>query len=219
MHHETADPDDHWPTCTACARQLRADEAGRVACRLCQQRTDHDLQELAGPNGLYATLQHVLTPSATGPGAPGASTRIHAPLPLRLEPLSLTARGGVVTILQTWLADWHDHLSWTHPRWEGNLQAQLDQAVRALRNNLAWAATEHPAYAEFGTEIASIVRQCRRQVTGERPERRIAVACPCGSNLRITISTTGARCAGCDTQYDRDGILSLPLAARTGTAA
>ncbi|MFD8088637.1 hypothetical protein [Streptomyces malaysiensis] len=118
-------------------------------------------------------------------------------------------------MLQTWLVDWHDTLGWRHPRWEGGLQRQLDQAVKALRNNLEWAATEHPAFAEFATEIGQITRACQRQVTGERPERRITVACPCGGTLRVTISTPGARCSGCSTQYTRADVLQLPLAVRS----
>ena len=124
------------------------------------------------------------------------------------------ARGGVVTILQTWLIDWHEHLGWRHPRWEGCLQQQVDQVVKALRTNLEWAATEHPAFGEFLSEVSALARQCERQITGERPERPIAVACPCGSVLRVTVSTPGAKCRGCATQYARDEVLDLPLAHR-----
>jgi hypothetical protein len=125
------------------------------------------------------------------------------------------ARGGVVTILQTWLIDWHEQLGWRHPRWNGNLQQQLDQAVKALRTNLEWAAAEHPAFGDFLHEVTATVRQCERQITGERTERPIAVACPCGTILRVTVSTPGARCRGCSTQYARSEVLDLPLAQRT----
>ncbi|MEH0627774.1 hypothetical protein [Streptomyces stelliscabiei] len=137
-----------------------------------------------------------------------------APLPLRIEPLSLMARGGIVTILQTWLIDWHEHLDWLHPRWKGNLQQQLDQVVRALRVNLEWAATEHPAFGDFLHELTTTVRQCERQITGERPERPISVVCPCGTILRVTVSTSGVKCRGCATQYARTEVLDLPLAQR-----
>ena len=117
-------------------------------------------------------------------------------------------------MLQTWLVDWHEHLGWHHPRWAGGMQQQLDQVVKALRVNLEWAATEHPAFGEFTTEVASLVRQCERQITGERPERPIAVECPCGTVLRVTVSTPGVQCRGCATQYGRSEVLDLPLAAR-----
>jgi hypothetical protein len=39
------------------------------------------------------------------------------------------ARGGVVPVLQTWIVDWRELLDYRHPRWEGGLQQQCDQAV------------------------------------------------------------------------------------------
>ncbi|MFJ3289974.1 hypothetical protein ACIPMW_32400 [Streptomyces sp. NPDC086669] len=213
MHDQPSTLDDYsWPTC-GCGRQLRHDELDRVACRPCQERVDGALRQLPGPDGLYARLATRLTPGRGGDG-PVVSVSKTAPLPVRLEPLSLLARGGVVTILQTWLVDWHEQLGWRHPRWRGGLQQQLDDAVRALRTNLDWAAAHHPAFTEFATEVTALVRQCERQITGERAERPIAVVCGCGTTLRITVSTPGARCAGCSTQYSRSEVLDLPLAQR-----
>ncbi|MFE0353604.1 hypothetical protein ACFW2I_08930 [Streptomyces nigra] len=212
MHQPAELQDYEWPTC-GCGRQLRHDELGRVSCRLCQERVDGALRQLPGPGGLYAQLATRLVPGRGGDGSVVSVSKT-APLPVRLEPLSLMARGGVVTVLQTWLIDWHEQLGWRHPRWHGDLQQQLDGVVRALRTNLEWAATSHPAFWEFGVEVSGLVRQCERQITGERQERPIAVACPCGSVLRVTVSTPGARCRGCDTQYARAEVLDLPLAAR-----
>ncbi|PAZ15662.1 hypothetical protein CLM62_12765 [Streptomyces sp. SA15] len=212
MHDQPPLADYQWPTC-GCGRQLRQDELGRVACRPCQERADQALRQLLGLDGLYARLATVLTPGRGGDGTIVSTSRT-APLPLRLEPLSLMSRGGVVTVLQTWLVDWHELLGWRYPRWNGGLQQQLDDAVRALRMNLEWAASNHPAFWEFSVEVVALVRQCERQVTGERKERPIAVACPCGATLRVTVSTPGARCYGCDTQYARTQILDLPLASR-----
>ncbi|MET8978549.1 hypothetical protein ABZX85_23315 [Streptomyces sp. NPDC004539] len=210
MH--TAHADDA-PTCIACPRHLHADEAGRYACRPCQDRADHALRQLPGPNGLYARLGTVITPGRGGSLAPVSGSRT-APLPVRLEPLSLAARGGVVTILQTWLVDWHDRLGWLHPRWEGGLQQQLDDVVRALRTNLDWAASSHPAYDEFLHEVTKAVRECELAITGERKERPVHVVCPCGNLLGVTISTPGVRCRGCSAQYGHSEALSLPLAMR-----
>lgn len=210
--HDSLD-DYEWPTCSACPRHLRQDELGRQACRLCQERADQALRQLPGTDGLYARLATRLVPGRGGDG-PTVSVSRTAPLPLRLEPLSLMARGGVVTVLQDWLVDWHEQLGWRYPRWNGDLQQQLDDVVHRLRVNLEWAAGNHPAFAEFLAELTSQVRQCERQITGERKERPIAVACPCGTILRVTISTPGARCRGCDAQYARTEVLDLPLAAR-----
>ena len=214
MHAHAPIDDGHiWPTCDPCGRQLRHDELGRRACRLCQDRVDLALRQLPGPDGLYAALATVLAPGISSGVGPVSGSR-SAPLPIRLEPLSLTARGGVVTVLQDWQVDWHEQLGWRHPRWNGGLQQQLDDAVHALRVNLEWAAASHPAFGDFAREVASLVRQCERQITGERAERRVSVACPCGTTLRVTVSTPGARCRGCGTQYARSDVLELPIAER-----
>jgi hypothetical protein len=214
MHDHAPDDDGYIrPVCDPCGRELRHDELGRRACRLCQERVDLALRQLPGPDGLYAQLATRLTPGSGGGVGPVSGSRT-APLPLRLEPLSLMARGGVVTVLQAWQVDWHELLGWPHPRWQGDLQQQLDNVVRALRVNLEWAATEHPAFGDFARETVSLVRQCERQITGERAERRVSVACPCGTVLRVTVSTPGARCRGCGTQYARSDVLDLPIAER-----
>jgi hypothetical protein len=212
MHDHPLD-DYEWPVCCSCPRQLRQDELGRTSCRLCQDRADDALRQLPGPDGLYARLAARLMPGRGGDSVVVSSSRT-APLPLRLEPLNLMARGGVVTVLQEWLVDWHERLGWNHPRWNGDLQQQLDDVVHALRVNLEWAAANHPAFNAFLADIGSQVRQCERQITGERKERPISVACPCGAILRVTVSTPGARCRGCEAQYDRTEVLGLPLAAR-----
>jgi hypothetical protein len=200
-------------TCTVCHCDLYADELTHQACRPCTVRTDQYLRALAGTDGLYARLSGRLMPGSSS-GGPSVSGSRTAPLPLRLEPLSLMARGGVVTILQTWLIDWHELLGWTHPRWQGDLQQQCDQAVKALRINLNWAAAEHPAFAEFAQEVGQLRRQCEQQITGEKPPRRVTVLCPCGGTMRVTLDTPGAKCPGCSEQYGHAEVLQLPMAQR-----
>ncbi|MEU0393841.1 hypothetical protein ABZ208_13860 [Streptomyces sp. NPDC006208] len=204
-------------TCTVCHRDLYADELGYQACRPCETRTDMNLRALGGEDGLYARLGSRLAPGSSS-GGPSVSGSRTAPLPVRLEPLSLLARGGVVTILQTWLIDWFELLQFRHPRWQGDMQQQCDQVVKALRVNLRWAAEVHPAFAEFALEVGQLRRQCEAQVTGEKRARVIPVACPCGQTLRITLDTAGVRCPGCSEQYGHTEALSLPLAERRAAA-
>ncbi|MFI5769612.1 hypothetical protein ACIA74_13835 [Streptomyces sp. NPDC051658] len=199
--------------CLICHHGLHADEAGRYACRPCTDRIDGHLRALAGPDGLYARLGGRLAPGSGG-GGPAVSGSRSAPLPVRLEPLSLMARGGVVTVLQTWLVDWHDRLGWGHPRWNGDMQQQLDEVAQALRVNLPWAAASHPAIDECAREISQLARQCEQQVTGERKPRTVPVACPCGQTLKVTLDTPGARCPGCGEQYGHSELMDLPLAER-----
>jgi hypothetical protein len=203
--------------CTVCSRALYADEFGHQACTPCTARVDQALRALAGPEGLYARLSASLHPGS-GSGGPAVSGSRTAPLPLRLDPLSLAARGGVVTILQTWLVDWHDLLAYRHPRWDGDLQQQCDQVVKRLRVLLPWAAEKHGAFDEFAREVWHLQRQCEASVTGERQPRRVPVQCQCGQILRVTLDTAGVRCPACETSYGHSEALQLPLAERRAAA-
>ncbi|WP_442803629.1 hypothetical protein OG411_29860 [Streptomyces pseudogriseolus] len=201
------------PACTICHGNLYENELGHQACRPCTERTDQNLRALAGDDGLYARLARSLRPGSSS-GGPVVSGSRTAPLPVRLEPLSLAARGGVVTILQAWLVDWFELLDFRYPRWQGDLQQQCDDVVHRLRVNLNWAAETHPAFAEFALEVAQLRRQCEAATGGEKPPRRIGVQCSCGHTLRVTLDTAGVRCPACDTQYGHSEALRLPLAER-----
>ncbi|MFE9886837.1 hypothetical protein [Streptomyces scopuliridis] len=214
------EPDDDRDdiACTVCHRDLRADEIGRHACRPCTDLVDINLRALAGPDGLYVRLNTRLAPGS-GSGGPAVSGSRTAPVPVRLDILNLmTAGGPVLGPLETWVRDWE-----THGRAElgeaGTLQQRVDHAVRTLRFNLEWAATHHPAVDEFAHEIGQIRRQCEGQVTGERPPRRIPVACPCGQILRVALDTAGERCPNCGEQYGHAEVLRLPMAERRAAAA
>jgi hypothetical protein len=203
---------DTAPACCICASGLYDDELDRQACRPCICRTDENLLALAGARGLYAQLGQQLAPGS-GSGGPVVSGSRSAPIPVRLEPLSLLAKGGVVTILQTWVDDWADH-GRAQRTCGGTLQQQLDAAVQTLRFNLDWASAQHPAFVEFAAEVWQIKRQCEGQVSGERAPRLIGVACPCGQTLRITLDMDVVNCPACRTRYGHTEALNLPLAER-----
>ncbi|MFD8919419.1 hypothetical protein ACFV0Y_16570 [Streptomyces sp. NPDC059569] len=199
--------------CLICHRGLYADELGRYACRPCTDRIDGQLRSLAGPDGLYARLSVQLAPGA-GNGGPTVSGSRTAPVPLRLEVLNLMTVGGpVLGPLETWVRDWREH-GRSEVRDGGTLQQRVDHAVRTLRFNLEWAAANHPAIDEFAREIGQMARQCEGQVTGEKPPRRIPVACPCGQVLRVALDTAGERCPNCGEQYGHAEVLRLPMAER-----
>jgi hypothetical protein len=207
-------PDDVTPpTCTVCHTGLYDTELARQACTPCERRTDEHLRALPGPDGLYARLSASLHPGS-GSGGPAVSGSRSAPIPVRLAPLSLAARGGVVTVLQTWLIDWHEQLDYRHPRWDGDLQQQCDQVVKRLRILLPWAAERHSAFDEFADEVGRMRRQCETASGGEKPPRRVGVSCTCGHTLRVTLDTAGVRCPACSTQYGHSEALQLPLAER-----
>ncbi|MFE6597208.1 hypothetical protein ACFU9O_02465 [Streptomyces albidoflavus] len=195
--------------CVVCLSDLWQDELGRMACRRCTLRISDDLAALPS---LYVQLGGALMPGS-GAGGPAVSGSRTAPLPLRLAPLSLAARGGVVTVLQTWLVDVHELLGYPHPRWEGDLAGQCRQVVARLQLLLPWIAENHPAVDDFAHEVRRTRAECEQVISGERPVRTVAVACPCGAVLRITLDTLGRRCV-CGAQYGQAELRDLPLAER-----
>lgn len=62
MNDAVIDDNYKWPACTVCGRDLREAELGRQACRPCQRRVDDNLEALADPHGLYASLARALAP-------------------------------------------------------------------------------------------------------------------------------------------------------------
>lgn len=201
--------------CVACrTRDLRDDEP--QTCRPCITRVDQHLAELAGPEGLYAALGAALTPTQSGSAGRVSGSRT-APIPVCLEVLSLASRGGVATILATWVDDWAAYGHAT-PIPGGTLQQQLDAAVSTLRFNLEWAAGQHPAFNEFADEVRRAWSACRAQTAGDPAPRRIPVQCPCGRVLRITLDTRGETCPSCSEHYGHAEVLRLPVAARNAAA-
>lgn len=203
--------------CTVCRNDLFENELNHQACRPCTDRVDATLRALAGTDGLYARLSVSLRPGSSS-GGPVVSGSREAPTPVRMGPLSLAARGGVVTILQTWLVDWHELLGYRYPRWDGDLQQQCDQVVHRLRVLLPWAAEAHAAFDEFALEVYQLRRQVEAATGGEKPPRKIGVSCSCGHTLRVTLDTAGVKCPACSTQYGHSEALRLPLAERRNAA-
>lgn len=196
--------------CGKCTRELHHEEHGRIICTRCRNRTDADLAAIPG---LYRQLSDNMAPRTGASEEPRVSTsRVHAPLPIKIGALSLVATGGVVTVLHTWLEDIHRLRGWTPPQ-----RRPCPDMVKALRVNLDWMAEEHPAFTEFAREIADLVFDCRRQMDGaEKHRKKFGVRCStdgCGNVLRTDLDTDGTRCS-CGTRYDRDALLSLDLVGR-----
>lgn len=193
-----------WPTC-ACGRQLCTDELDRVACRICQERVDGDLAVLPA---VYGDLNDDVAPTYGGSIHLMGSghTRSHSPVPLNVAVLALL--DDVPATLVAWVTDWAEY-GHADPTSTG-----VANTVKTLRFNLEWAATAHPAFADFAHEIRRLRRSCER-ANGVEAERTIKVACRCGTAIGVTVTTPGARCHSCGTQYGRSEVLTLPLAART----
>jgi hypothetical protein len=206
------DDDAPSPRCVICPRQLLDHEAGRFICTPCEQRIDSDLRKIAGPSGLYARLCLRIQPGQSGSG-PAVSGTPGRGAPVNLEILNLTANGGIVSTLETWVEDWSTYGLGIQGD-GGRLQYRVDQAAGTLRRNLTRAASRHPALDECAREIAQIVRQAQAIITGEKKPIPIPVACPCGTVTSITLNSDGFECRTCQTEYGHEAAMHLPLAER-----
>ncbi|MER8220923.1 hypothetical protein ABTZ58_10085 [Streptomyces sp. NPDC094143] len=204
------------PRCVICPRQLLDHETGRFICLPCEHRIDQDLRKLAGPAGLYARLCLRIQPGrgSDGPAVSGTPGRA---MPCNEAVLTMTANGGLVSTLETWVEDWATY-GLARRGAGGRLQHRVDTAIATLRLNLTRAASRHPALKDFNQEIGSAVRAAERLITGERAPRRVPVVCGCGYVLKVTLDTDDCSCPGCSTEYRHAELMSLPIAERSAAA-
>jgi hypothetical protein len=189
--------------CTICRRPLDP-QREQYRHQRCADRLRTDLTELPG---LYALMGAVLAPGTAGGGARVSGTRT-APLPVRLEPLSLRARGGIITILATWEVDWRDLRGLTDAQ-RGIGARDLSAIVLWLRAHLPWAIENHAAVDEFAAEVRDIGRQCRA-AAGLLPNMMRIGCCPaligdeaCGAALHADPQAEEIRCRRCRTSWPR----------------
>lgn len=189
--------------CTICQRPT-GPEREPIRHQRCANRLADDLRAIPG---LYALMGAVLAPGSTGGNARVSGTRT-APLPVRLEPLSLRARGGIVTVMATWEADWRDVRGYA-PAERGDSERDLAAVVLWLRAHLPWAIEAHPAVREFADEVRDVGRQCRA-AAGMLPRMMQIGDCPalvddeaCGAALYAEPGAEEIRCRRCWTRWPR----------------
>jgi hypothetical protein len=156
--------------CTICQRPT--DDRDPVRHQRCAERLAADLRAIPGH---YALMGAVLAPGTAGGGAHVSGTRT-APLPVRLEPLSLRASGGLVTVMATWEVDWRETRGLTAAV-RGTGERDLAAIVLWLRAHLPWAIESHPAVDEFATEVRDLLRQCK-SAAGLLPKMMRIGDCP-----------------------------------------
>jgi hypothetical protein len=178
----------------------------------CEDRMRANLEALPG---LYCELAEALHPRRRG--GDGRSATRTAPIPPNEDALDLRCRGGIEGVIGGWARDLCERENWPIPEYR-SIEAIVDWGVKVMLVNLPMLCDEHPAVREIAAELRQIVGQARRLIAGEKPPRRIPVACPCGTVLRVTLDTPGARCPGCQHQYGHAEALSLPLAERRAAA-
>lgn len=199
------------PNCTACSREMWEDELGRYACRPCEAGTAHTLVAIPALFHEASALASLMRGSATDNA--GICSATTATAPLKIGVLSLTSKGGAVTELQAIEDSWRNALGWKM----GSTRhyADIDGVTSFLTANLRWACESYPEIAQDQETIKSLFGQLTASNGGKKPARRIPVTCPCGTVLRITLDTPGARCPGCEVQYGHSEVLQLPMAERS----
>ncbi|OKI22225.1 hypothetical protein [Streptomyces sp. CB03911] len=200
-----------WPSCCICHRELSEAEQARYVCRICQDVIGRQLAEL--PN-LYAELGEHLEPASQAPAGYVTGGPVEAPLPLSESALSLTAAGGILTVLATWERDWREELGWdTVAR-----PATLATVVTFLRANLLWAVHAHYAIDEFAGDVRRLHRAATRATSGPVEPPADVGRCPrtdpdrdrpCGGRLELPPGGTTVRCSRCHTGWGELQWLSL----------
>ena len=216
-----------WPTCTRCNRDLHTNEIGRYACQLCQDRAHEDL---AAIRALFFSLD---TTSALIPRSSGhhtrTTTRIHAPLPVNVAVLDLTATGGAAHRLQAIEDAWRAAMGRHIGTWAGSPRQALPVHADFLVINLERACHQYAEIATDLRELRTLHGECKAALRstldpGEPRPARVPVGyCPatpdtttCGARLTATPGAHTVRCTTCGTAWE--GIAALTLLRRAQTA-
>lgn len=229
------------PKCVGCGHVLRPEEQDRkrLACFQCEGTAASNLELLAGPDGLFAQLVWkgtlALTPTGGHNNSDPAvkSSKTVAPPPVRIQAMSLLGAGGVVHTLQRWVGTWYADLGFRAPVWRGQHHfvmlvapggvrvprpGQLDNTVRALLNNLPWAAEHRDDFGQFAHQVHRFVEESRMAIdpTAAKPSRVLIGRCPasvdgliCGHQLMADPYAAAIRCPNCGTSWRRADWLSL----------
>lgn len=208
--HSTPLDEYSWPTCTACGRELWTAEAGRIACRPCEDKTATRIAELPG---LFRQLDTTasLMRGARRPGAGGGSKT--PPIPPRLEVLALVGPGGVAARLSAVEDSWRAALGWTVAPWRGSPAQSVPHLAGFLTNNLLWACS---SYEEVGQDIDDLRRlhgECAALVNDERRPGRVQIGnCPvrvgdgwCWTPLTARADSHRIHCTACDSRWETLG--------------
>jgi len=213
MHDPAALDDYEWPVCVTprCNRRLWVAEAGRWACRPCEDITTERIAELPG---LFRQLDSTaaLMKGARRASSGGSGTRT-APIPPRLDVLNLVGPGGVAASLSAIEDSWRKVLGWTVAPWRGSPAQAVPQQAKFLADNLLWACG---SYEEVGADI-DVLRRLHGEMTAlvndERRPGRVQIGnCPvrvedepCWAPLTARADSHRVRCDGCGTRWETLG--------------
>ena len=199
-----------------------------TACTICRRATDPERDpirhqrcadglrtNLADIPGLYALMGAVLMPGAVGGGAHVSGTRT-APLPVRLEPLSLRARGGIVTTLCLWETHMREERGYSAGTERGISARDLAAVVLFLQAQLGWVTEQYSQVQKFAWDLADIVHDCR-SAAGVLPSMMRIGDClsdlgdgePCGVALYADPYADKIQCTWCRVTWFRPQWMAL----------
>ncbi|MFD9515920.1 hypothetical protein [Streptomyces sp. NPDC059979] len=192
---------------TDCLLCEQPDETGGYLCPGCTKATVGRLNALPG---LYDELLPFLTPGSGG-STGRRSTAVSAPLPVSEMVLSLRGPGGVVGVVEDWLAAVRDARRMRPVTPVGSVESRLRAAVRSLVDNMPWISVSWPDAGTFAEEIRDLERVGVSVVDpADRSERGTRVGtCPavddggviCGAVLRYQPGAKLVVCSWCGCTY------------------
>ena len=234
------------PRCAGCGRVLRVEELNlaRIVCFQCEDAVKEHLNDLAGPDGLFAQLvwqgADALVPGSRRGSEPNVKTsKSEAPSPVSLQAINLLGAGGVVHTLQRWVGSWYQELGFRQPVWRGQHHfvvylapggvkvrrpGQLDNTVKVLLNNLPWACEHRDDFGLFRQDVRRFAEDARSALdpSAERKVRVQVGRCParrddlvCDQRLTADPFAPEIRCPNCGTRWPRDQWLRLGREQRT----
>lgn len=209
-HHEF---DYDWPTCVTprCNRQLWVAEAGRWACRPCEDSTSQRIRELPS---LFTRLDTtaMLMRGARRPGSSTSGSKT-PPIPPRLEVLALVGPGGIAARLSAIEDAWRAALGWTIAPWRGNPAQAIPEHAEFLANNLLWACSSYEEVGQDIDDLRKLHAECTALASGEKRPGRVQIGfCPtadgdgwCGTQLTASTGSHRIHCGGCGARWETLG--------------
>lgn len=183
------------------------DPTGGMLCPGCTKATVVRLECLPA---LYDGLRPFLAPPA-GAGQGRGARPVHAPLPVREEILDLRGPGGIVGVVESWLAAVHQDRGWPPRVPAGSVEGRLDTAVSGLRRNMPWIAVSWEQAGTFAEEIRTLTRSVASIVSpSAATDRGTRIGhCPaqletgtiCGAVLRLPPGERVVTCFWCHMSY------------------
>lgn len=209
MYDHPADLEYEWPTCVTphCNRQLWVAEAGRWACRPCEDATSRRILELPALFAQLDTTAMLMKGASRISGPSGSKT---PPIPPRLDVLNLVGPGGIAARLRDIEDAWRNTLDWPIAPWRGSPAEAVPKHAKFLADNLLWACGSYESVGQDIDDLRKLHAECSALAAGDKRPGRVQIgACPvrlddgpCGTPLTATTNSHRVHCSGCGARWD-----------------